>query len=159
MADREDDYDWLDRNGIGGDEWTGLVWLHDLKVNAAWYRALVAIDDCDDKQPLIKLLQSGESVPPGIAFYIGDLLERYNLKRPNNRPRRPGYRLSPENIKLMVAVVEVYGRVHQDGAPLAETLKEIAVKTGLKEETLTDAYNGKHGGLRRAKRNWYRFRS
>ena len=67
----------VDDWGFGADEKTGWVWLDDTRENAAWYEALVAIDARDDKQPLIKLLQSGQKVPPSIAFYIGDLLARY----------------------------------------------------------------------------------
>ena len=58
------------------DEWD---WLPDAKVNAAWYEALEAIDVRGDKEPLVRLLQSGQVPPPSICFYIGDLLDRYAL--------------------------------------------------------------------------------
>ena len=147
---------WLDKNGIGGDERTGLVWLDDIRENAAWYRALAAIDWHDDKEPLIKLLQSGQPVPPSIAFYIGDLLDRYALKLPKARPRRPGYMRGGKQIELIAACNEVSRMVDQDDVPVAVAVQQVATKSGLSEEILLAAYTGKHGGLMRARRNWYR---
>ena len=76
--------------------------------NAKWYEALVAIDGRGDKKPLIKLLQSGQPVPPSIAFYIGDLLDRYT-QAPKARPRTPAYSRTSEQIKLIAAVIDVHG--------------------------------------------------
>ena len=52
---------------FGADEKTGWLWLKDTREHAAWYEALVAIDQRGDKKPLIKLLQSGQPVPPSIT--------------------------------------------------------------------------------------------
>ena len=117
-----------------------------------WWR----IDLRSDKQPLIKLLQSGQPVPPSIAFYIGDLLDRYDLKPRKERPRTPGYLRTAEQIKLIAAVVNVHEQVHRYGEALAVALQQVAAETGLSEETLSAAYLGRHGGLRRAMRNWFR---
>ena len=141
---------------FGADEYTGFVWLHDTKEHAAWYEALVAIDYHDEKEPLIKLLKSGQPVPASIAFYFGDLLERHQLKRRKARPRTPAYERTPEQIKLIAAVTQVMWRVERDGVRLAEALQDVAKEYGLVEGTLTDAYIGKHGGLRRAARHWPR---
>jgi hypothetical protein len=146
----------VDDWGFGADEKTGWVWLDDTRENAAWYEALVAIDARDDKQPLIKLLQSGQKVPPSIAFYIGDLLARYQLKLPRSRPRRPAYQRTQEQINLIAAEIEVHRLVHQDEVPLAEALEKVAAESKLPIETVQSAYLGKHGGLQRAKRHWYR---
>jgi hypothetical protein len=141
---------------IGYDDYTGLGWLDDSKVNAAWYQALAAIDRRGNKRPLISLLRSGEVPPPSISFYIADLLDRYALKPRKARPRTPGYLRTPEQIKLIAAVIEVHKRVHRDSVLLPLALRDVAAESGLSEETLTAAYLGQHGGLRRAMRNWYR---
>jgi hypothetical protein len=141
---------------IGFDDDTGLEWLDDAKVNAAWYEALAAIDVRRDKKPLVHLLKSGQVPPPSIAFYIGDLLERYTLKRPKARPRVPAYLRTPKQIKLIAATIYVHRRVHVDGVELAVALEQVAAETGQSEETLTAAYLGQHGGLRRATRRWVR---
>ncbi len=141
---------------IGGDEYTGFVWLDDARDNAAWYEALVAIDRRGDKKPLIKLLQSGQVPPPSICFYIGDLLDRYALKPRKARPRVPGYSRTPEQIKLIAAIIDVHERVHRRGVKLPLALEEVAAESGLSEETLMAAYLGQHGGLRRTMRNWFR---
>ena len=114
------------------------------------------IDVLGDKKPLVQLLKSGQVPPPNIAFYIGDLLERYTLKRPKARPRVPAYLRTPEQIKLIAAEIYVHKRVHVDGVELAVALEQVAAETGLSQETLTAAYLGQHGGLRRATRRWYR---
>jgi hypothetical protein len=136
---------------FGADEKTGWVWLEDTRENAAWYEALVAIDQRGDKKPLIGLLQSGQPVPPSIAFYIGEMLDRYALVPPSNRPRLPGYLRSADQVKLIAAVIEAHRLVHQDEVPLVD-----AGESKLSEETLRSAYLGQHGGLQRAMRNWYR---
>jgi hypothetical protein len=141
---------------IGDDDETGFCWLDDAKVNAAWYEALAAIDVHRDKKPLVHLLKSGQVPPPSIAFYIGDLLDRYTLKHPKARPRVPAYLRTPEQIKLMAAALYVHKRVHVGGVELAVALDQVAAETGLSQETLTAAYLGQHGGLRRAARRWYR---
>src|SRR5262249_14396129 len=122
--------------------------------NAAWYAALVAIDRRGDKGPLIELLQSGPP-PASIAFYIGDLLDRYTLKRPNKRPRRPAYSRTQEQIELIAALINVDHDISEDRLQAAEALKLVAQEGGLDEEKLAAAYQGKHGGLRRAMRHWY----
>ena len=79
-----------------------------------------AIDDHGDRQPLIKLLQSGEAVPQSIAFHIGDLLDRHQLKLPKARPRlTPSYRRTAEQINLIAAEIEVHRLVHQDDGRVA----------------------------------------
>jgi hypothetical protein len=147
----------VDDSDIGADDETGLV-CHDGEVNAEWYEALAAIDGRGDKAPLIKLLQSGQAVPPSISFYIGDLLDRYALKRPKARPRVPGYSRTGEQIKLSVAIIVVHKLVRRGDMQLAIALQQVAAEYGLSEETLTSAYLGQHGGLRRAQRHWYRYR-
>jgi hypothetical protein len=141
---------------FGADEKTGWLWLEDIKENALWYEALTAIDWRGDKKPLIKLLQSGRGVPPSIAFYIGEMLDRYALKPPKARPRLPGYLRSPEQIKLVAAVIEVHRLVHQDEVDLESALEKVAIESKVSKETLRSAYLGQHGGLQRARRNWYR---
>jgi hypothetical protein len=141
---------------IGYDDATGWEWLDDTKVNAAWYEALEAIDVRGDKEPLVRLLQSGQVPPPSICFYIGDLLDRYALKRRKARPRLPGYLRTPEQIKLVTAVIEVHEQVHRYRAELAVALKQVAEEKGLSEETLNAAYQGQHGGLNRVRRHWFR---
>jgi hypothetical protein len=141
---------------FGADEETGYVWLLDTKANAIWYEALAAIDWRGDKKPLIELLQSGQPVPPSIAFYLGDLLDRYVLKLPKARPRKPGYLRTWKQIKLIAGVIEVHRLVHLDEVPLADAMKRIAAEAKLPEETLRSAYLGQHGGLWRARRHWYR---
>jgi hypothetical protein len=143
---------------IGYDDATGLQWLDDAKEHAAWYEALAALDVRDDKQPLINLLQSGEQVPPSIAFYIGDLLSRHTLKHRKSRPRTPGYLRTPDQIKIIAAVIETHRRVDRHGDGLAVVLQQVAAEADLDEETLTAAYSGKHGGLQRAARHWYQTR-
>jgi hypothetical protein len=135
------------------DEWD---WLPDAKVNAAWYEALEAIDVRGDKEPLVRLLQSGQVPPPSICFYIGDLLDRYALKPRKARPRLPGYLRTPEQIKLVTAVIEVHEQVHRYRVKLAVALKQVAEEKGLSEETLNAAYQGQHGGLKRVSRHWFR---
>jgi hypothetical protein len=141
---------------LGASERTGLVWLRDIKENGAWYEALYAIDRHGDKQPLVKLLQSGQTVPPSIAFYLGDLLDRYQLKHRKARPALPGYLRSADQIDLIAAIVKVGGMVHQDGIPLAEAMQKVAAESGIDKAKLRAAYTGKHGGLQRAQRRWYR---
>ena len=144
---------------IGGDDQTGLVWLADARENRHWYEALADLDVRGDKKPLVESLLSGQVPPPSIAYYIGDLLDRYTLKRSKKRPRTPAYLRTAEQVKLIAAVVEVHRRVHRDREPLAAALQDVAAYAGLSEETLTAAYSGKHGGLQRAARRWPPFRS
>jgi hypothetical protein len=133
-----------------------IVWNDDEKVNAEWYAALQAIDERGDKQPLVRLLQRGQVPPPRIAFYIGDLLDRYALKQGRGKPRTPAYARTPEQLKLIQGVIYAHKLVHRDGVDLPVALAEVAAEFRLSEETLSKAYAGKHGGLRRAKQNWYR---
>lgn len=141
---------------FGADEKTGWLWVEDAKANAVWYDALTVIDRRGDKKPLIKLLQSGQPVPSSVSFYIGDLLDRYELKQPKSRPSLPAYVRTPEQIKLVAAVIEVHRLVHQDEVPFEDALKRIATKSKLSKKTLRSAYFGRHGGLRRAVRRWHR---
>lgn len=140
---------------FGFDDETGLSWLEDAREHTAWYEALAALDRRNDKQPLIALLKSGEQVPASIAFHLGDLLERRAIKARQGARRTPSYMRTPQQIKLTAAVIYVHRHVHQDGVALSKALEMVAAEFELPKETLADAWAGKHGGLQRAKRNWY----
>jgi hypothetical protein len=83
-------------------------WLDDIDEHGIWYAALQAIDDSNDKAPLIALL-SKEQPPQSICRHLADLLERHDLRKRRKRGPQPipSYDRSYKNVVLELAIMEV----------------------------------------------------
>ena len=118
---------------------------------ANWIAALQAIDQRQDKGPLLRLLISDTPISPAVRYHLADLLERYNLKRPPRRKREPSYQMTRQNQALDLALTEM--RERPRGMTANAAIKKYAAQHGLNESALKSAYNGRHESLRRALRH------
>ena len=112
-----------------------------------WLDALEAFDN-GDKAPLVDLMKSGYPMPPAIVPHLGDLLRRYDFKRPPGAPRKPSYDLSAMDVKLNSADVMVDDLMATGEWLLDDAIAEIATKRGIPVSTLTEH----HAGRRRSQR-------
>jgi hypothetical protein len=107
-----------------------------------WVLALDAADH-GDRAPLCALLRSSDDLPAAARWYIADLIERYQWRRPKHRPRTPVYEMSVAEATMDMAVRAV--RAGADPTAVAEEFEFDEVKLG-------NALEGKRGDERRARK-------
>lgn len=115
------------------------------------WRAAVEAADAGDKAPLIDLLRSGSVPGPEARELIADLLERYNLRRPNSRPRTPAYRTTEAEADWNDSI-KLYRYHRRKGLGLEEALAEVAKEKRLglaHRKALRSKIRGGDGGTRR----------
>jgi hypothetical protein len=117
--------------------------------NSPWHQALSAMYTTDDKQPLIKLLESTAEISSADRSDFAYLLEQYDLTRPRGRREQPSYELSPIEKKLLVARREVRSLV-QAGQRVKDAVTRVARERRLGKDQLYNSYAGTRGGTRRA---------
>jgi hypothetical protein len=116
-----------------------------------WIAALEAIDKRGDKRPLVTLLKSQRDLSPRARFYLADLLDRFELKRPAHRPRTPAYDRTLAEAILLWGVQEARELV-KAGMSVVDALDKAAKESSIPLEILSNAYEGKRGSTNRAKR-------
>lgn len=124
-------------------------WLPDIDDpdSAAWYAAFEAVDKHGDKTALLALLGAGKQPPLTVLPHLRDLLERYNLKRRRGKQRTPSYNRTSRQAMMELALASVRAAVRH-GMSVKKAVDKYA-GNGITEETLSLAYSGRHGGMRR----------
>jgi hypothetical protein len=112
-----------------------------------WLDALEAFDN-GDKAPLIDLMKSGYPMPPAIVPHIGDLLERYEFKRPAGAPRKASYDMSETDVALNSADAAIDDLMATGKWKLPDAVAEIAAQRGIPVSKM----NEHHAGRRRSQR-------
>ena len=116
-----------------------------------WIDALRKFDQCADKGPLLELLKSERSLPKEARWYLADLLQRYNLKRPRGWRTTPAYDRSQGEAKLIWADESVRGSIKK-GENVDSAIELAARVYGVNSETLRLFRAGKHSSARRMKK-------
>src|SRR5262249_47821831 len=118
-----------------------------------WIDALMDIDfqGRGDKRRLLELLRSDTELPPEARWYLADLIERYELKRPRGGQRTPAYQRSDTDAKLSRASKSLREYVAQ-GRKLADVMGKVADTWGVDAYTLRNYHEGKHASARRMKK-------
>jgi hypothetical protein len=117
---------------------------------AEWIAALQAIDQRQDKGPLLRLLLSEKPMPRAVRYHLADLLERYNLKRPPRAQRQPSYDMTMQNQRLDLARTAV--RERPRGMTVKAAIKAFSKQYGMEESALETACGGHHKSLEAALR-------
>ena len=112
-----------------------------------WLDALEAFDN-GDKAPMIELMMSGYPLPKSIIPCIGDLLDRYDFKRPSGAPRKPAYTMTAVDVELNSADAAVDELMATGEWKLPDAVAEIAAQRGIPFSKL----NEQHAGRRRSQR-------
>jgi hypothetical protein len=134
--------------GVSLDFWDRCFWLDDPDVER-WVRALEAVDKRGDKGPLLRMLKSESDLPQRARLYLADLLDRYVLKVPSNRPRTPAYDRTLTEMVLLLGVKRARDFV-EDGESVKDALSKASAECGIPLEILSNAYEGRRGASRRA---------
>ena len=120
-------------------------------VGIEWITAIEAIDKRGDKTPLLALLKSQHDLSPEVRFYLADLLERHELKKPPHRPRTPAYDRTAADAALELAVRRVRD-YKSGGMGIERALERVSTEHSIPLEVLGNAYEGRRGSTNRAKR-------
>jgi hypothetical protein len=118
-----------------------------------WLNALETFD-AGDKSSLVNLMKSGYPLPNELLPHIGDLLERWDFKRPPHKMRLPSYRLTPDEIKWHATCNDVNDRLAA-GRSLDDALAEVAEGRGVNVTTLREYHAKRRGRHRRANARIY----
>jgi hypothetical protein len=124
-----------------------LILFDDDPRNDVWLQALEAFDH-GDKSELVALLKSGYPLPPAIVPHIGDIIDRYDFKRPAHTPRKASYVLTDTDIALNSANVAVCDLMSKGRLLLADAIAAVANKRGIPVSKLSEY----HAGRRRSQR-------
>jgi hypothetical protein len=104
-----------------------------------------------DKKPLIDLLKSTGTMWNRL---LADLINRYDLKKPNYPTPRPIYSMSDENQALWQACYAVRDLVREgrDGKmSVADAITQVAEERNIRRKKLADAYQGRARAMRKKK--------
>lgn len=129
----------------------GKDWLQPGGPIQPWIDALQAIDHRGNKEPLIKLLKSNEPIPQNARWYLANLLERYQLKKPVGGRATPAYDRSDAEMYLAWAKTGYLESISAGLSP--EEAFELAVRLyGVNSGTFRNYLAGKHSSSRRMKK-------
>jgi hypothetical protein len=120
-------------------------------IEEEWITAIEAVDKRGDKIPLVALLKSQSDLSPEVRFYLADLLERNELKKPPHRPRTPAYDRTAADAALEWAVQRVRD-YRSGGMGIERALERVSTEHSIPLEILGNAYEGKRGSTNRARR-------
>ena len=146
-----------------GDFWTDdelrehAFWLQEAVRNDPLLLGIVEVDDTngENKTKLVKALKASGSE---VLFYLGDMLERYELKRPAHKPATPVYDRTVLDSMLLLAK-DTVNELMAEGMSRDDAISEAArqwdptlptQRTDLAER-LHAILQGKDGSSRRAK--------
>jgi hypothetical protein len=125
-------------------------WLDDPR-DEPWVNALEEIRHRGNKDALIALLRSPNAeLTPQARWFLADMLDRYDLKKPASRPRTPAYDRPPAEEKLFWGEKAVRERDRRVSVRAA--ISEAAITYGISESSLEAAYNERRGSTRRVKK-------
>lgn len=139
-------------------------WLHDLAREGApmtrqdfaalehWIEALEAIDEHNDKGPLLALLKGDCPLPHAARRYLVDFLERHEFKKKRGAQRTPLYAITDAEATLALAIDDVCDAVTIDGKSAATALNEVSRARGIPRDSLRIAYEGRRGATNRRKK-------
>jgi hypothetical protein len=122
-----------------------------------WLDAIEAADS-GDKSPLVVLLKRGTAVPGCILPHLGDLIERWEWRRPSHRMRVPSYLLTDDEIAMNAACVEVEELV-AEGMTVEQAVADVAHRHNLNARTLAEYYAKRRSAERRVKARSYKQRA
>jgi hypothetical protein len=132
-------------------------WLGNDTSADLWIDVLDDIDNAQDdaernrqKQRLVDLLKSDHELSPLARYYLADLLERYNLKRPKGGRKVPAYDLSEIERRVALAISQVKNR-DKKKVTLAEAQRRAADSYRITLRSLKSAYEKPRGSARRMK--------
>jgi hypothetical protein len=103
---------------------------------ARWLDVLDAFEEDGDKSMLVALMKSGQPIPDAIVPHIGDLIDRWNIVRPNHRMSIPSWRVTGNDLAMNAADCEVDDLVRL-GMGVSEAIAKVAAAhDGLKASVL-----------------------
>ena len=118
-----------------------------------WLDALVDFD-AGDKSALVELMKSRYPLPDELRSHIGDLLDRWDFKRPPHKMRIPSYRMTTDELRMNSACAEVGDRLAA-GLSLDDAIAEVAAGRGVNVTTLREYHAKRRGRHRREKARIY----
>jgi hypothetical protein len=116
-----------------------------------WLDALDQFDRRRNMEPLKALLNRSPPIPPEVGPLLADLLERYELVRPNHKPRTPAYERTRAEARMMLAKERVDVWCKLAGMNNKDAVRDAAEFFSLKENALENFCLGKNGGSSRMK--------
>jgi hypothetical protein len=128
----------------------------DVEVSSIVDLWLDALEDFDagDKSSLVNLMMSGDPLPTELLSHIGDLLDRWDFRRPPHKMRLPSYRMTIDELKMSSARADVEDRLAA-GLSLDDAIAEVAAGRGVKATTLREYHDKRRGPHRRVEARIY----
>ena len=124
-------------------------WIED-EHNRDWYKAFEAIDKHGDKIKLLNLLRSKSPLDSNMRFFLADLLQRYELKRPRGRQSVPAYDRSDKEAILHIIKDNIRRRPKE--MSLDKAIEREAQNFDLGVELVSNHYHGRRGSSLRLKK-------
>ena len=126
-------------------------WLDPATLNGDLLHALLKIDHKNDKSQLLTLLRSEDfKMTRTERWYLADLLERHELKKPRGRPRSPAYERSSSEALLELGVMRANElRAENRKLKVRDALVLAAQDFSISETALAAFYDGRRGDRRR----------
>ena len=101
-----------------------------------WIAAIYAIDVSNgaNKAGLVELLNSTRDQRD---MLLADLIDRWDLVKPRNRPRRPAYMMSDDDIALSSACGAIEG-LREEGLSLNDAITRVTKERNISRSKLED---------------------
>jgi len=135
--------------------WADRYWLlfNSDDPNGLWYEAMDALEQRDNKKPLIEmLLDPKREVTPAVRECLADLLKRHTLVRLRGERQIPIWAISSAEYMFLLMQAQVL-KLTENGISQKEAIKRVAssweVDCNFDEHKLTEAIIGKRGSLQR----------
>jgi hypothetical protein len=135
--------------------WADRYWLlfNSDDPNGLWYEAMDALEQHDNKKPLIEmLLDPKREVTPAVRECLADLLKRHTLVRLRGERQMPIYAVSSADYLFLLMKAQVL-KLKENGISQKEAIKRVAssweVDCNFDEHKLAEAIIGKRGSLQR----------
>jgi hypothetical protein len=111
-----------------------------------WCNALEELDKKGNKDPLLSLLRSRNSLSHNVRLHIADLLERHDLKKKRGRPRDPSYKMSDAEWTALHVSDQVRNLI-KGGMTAKDAKAKVAEENNMSENTVANAYEGREVAL------------
>jgi hypothetical protein len=98
----------------------------------------------------LNLLKSKSPLDSNMRFFLADLLQRHELKRPRGRQSVPAYDRSDKEAILHIAKDNI--RRRPKGMSLDEAIERVTQKFGLGVELVSNHYHGRRGSSLRLRK-------
>jgi hypothetical protein len=142
-----------------------VLWRDSDPAHDCWLYAFEAIDQRNNKGPLLELLRSGRELPAEARRHLADLIDRYQLKKKKGRSPTPEYERPFSVVRLEWAVEEVReiretlkAKARRAGEKIEartcrdDALSEVSKRYGIHMEELAQAVRGQLGSFNKMKK-------